>query len=79
MPADWMQAGNHPKYKVQLLREGIIYPIDWRSMYDNDNICHGWQKRSEKSCNQRFPDAYAITYWSHIWDIHHRDDDVDDM
>ena len=47
-------------------------------MYSKKHVCYKWYNRDEKECYEKFPEAYAITYWSHIWDIHHRDGDVDD-
>ena len=64
---------------LTVLDPGVIYPLDWHNtLYvgnatpeQNDAvICAPSSKYfSEVQCKQLFPEAYAITYWSHSWGI----------
>ena len=62
---------------LAVLEPGVIYPINWLdtmwahedSIEENElSICDPANRHfSDTDCKARFPDAYAITYWSHSW------------
>ncbi|KAK9834860.1 hypothetical protein WJX81_004486 [Elliptochloris bilobata] len=62
---------------LNVLEPGVIYPINWldtmwvheESAEDNAmTVCDPANRHfSDTECKKRFPDAYAITYWSHSW------------
>ena len=62
---------------LRVLPAGVIYPLDWRSIKDKDTplakekdftICavNAASFNAEK-CKSYFPDAFAITWWTHSW------------
>lgn len=61
---------------IHVLPSETIYPFDWHKTWlnaDNDtmaaiNQCVGNHPDFDADrCKQQFPDAYAITYWTHSW------------
>lgn len=62
---------------LTVLDPAVIYPINWLdtmwahedSAEDNGlSVCDPANRYfSDDECKARFPDAYAITYWSHSW------------
>lgn len=63
---------------LTVLDPGVMYPLDWHTQYVGDAtpeqngavICAPSSKYfNEVKCKQLFPEAYAITYWSHSWGI----------
>ena len=61
---------------IQILPSETIYPFDWHKTWlnaDNDtmaaiNQCVGNHPDFDAGrCKRQFPDAYAITYWTHSW------------
>lgn len=61
---------------ITLLPPGVIYPIDWRRTVwgpkdgpgDEFSVCNPPHPNfNEAQCKARFPQAYAITYWTHTW------------
>ncbi|KAK9834859.1 hypothetical protein WJX81_004379 [Elliptochloris bilobata] len=62
---------------LTILDPGVIYPIDWHdTLWVGDAtpqedalvVCSPPSKFfDDKKCKKRFPDAYAITYWSQSW------------
>ena len=67
----------HHQDGLTVLGPGGIYPINWR---DTNQLEHAGPEASElvictpnnkhfdnAACRARFPDAFAITYWSHSW------------
>ncbi|CAL5222187.1 g4515 [Coccomyxa viridis] len=89
---DWLEATTGPvmlfhavqAYKavypkapgLNILKPGLIYPIDWRRTVwgpndgpgDEFSVCNPPHPYfNEEGCKARFPQAYAITYWTHTW------------
>ncbi|KAK9841295.1 hypothetical protein WJX74_003340 [Apatococcus lobatus] len=66
---DWRQITGA---SVPLLPPGTIYPYDWTLTWGGQSpivdACHapGSTFNAER-CKSFFPDAYAITYWTHSW------------
>ncbi|KAK9825165.1 hypothetical protein WJX81_000314 [Elliptochloris bilobata] len=65
---------------LRVLSPGIIYPINWMDTTagprdgdgDEHSICNSLHARfNDTACKSRFPEAYAITYWTHSWGFDH--------
>ena len=61
---------------ITILPSETIYPFDWHQTWlhaDQDtmasiNVCVGnHHDFNANRCKAQFPDAYAITYWTHSW------------
>ncbi|KAK9834869.1 hypothetical protein WJX81_004897 [Elliptochloris bilobata] len=62
---------------ITVLDPGLIYPIDWEDTLfitnetpeENEHaLCAPTSQHfDDNKCKSRFPDAYAITYWTHTW------------
>lgn len=74
--APGIEHGANNIYELTILKPGLIYPYDWAQASSNvHSVC--WAKEGvilestldEQKCKALFPDAYAITYWTHSWGI----------
>ena len=61
---------------LTILEPGVIYPIDWRLTTggpsdgegNEHSVCNPPHPRfNETECKSRFPNAYAVTFWTHTW------------
>ncbi|KAK9834841.1 hypothetical protein WJX81_002915 [Elliptochloris bilobata] len=62
---------------LTVLDPGVIYPVNWQvTMFTHETpaeenamtVCDPFNAAfSNERCKALFPDAYAITYWSHSW------------
>jgi hypothetical protein len=75
----WGVCAGGPPSDLTLLPPGTIYPIDWRHQHPGWSWFPGqeeglpaacWVEKPTfdvEDCKKAFPDAYAITYWTHSW------------
>jgi len=60
------EGGTTKLFDVLILPPGMIYPVDWHAPVPE--ICTSITKgRDDSGCKELFPDAYAITHWTHSW------------
>lgn len=60
----------HRYEQLDVIEPGLIYPIDWSTRKSDEDVC--WPRAANDGfdpvkCKERYPDAYAITYWTHSW------------
>ena len=56
------------KDNITVLDSKYLYPIDWTVKNYKKKWKHCYSKNSLEECKKYFPDAYAITYWTHTWE-----------
>ena len=58
--------GSNLEQEVTVLAPHLIYPLNWA-----DVQVHECDPRKENfntsACKEHFPEAYAVTYWTHSW------------
>lgn len=59
----------HEKTKILLLPSKLLYPLSWSTQQDErlealDNRDYSNQTKRSK---EKYPEAYAVTYWTHTW------------
>ena len=60
--------------EVLLLGPDKIFPFDWSDWYNpNQKVCKASLTAPDSTFNRDacvalFPEAYAISYWTHSWD-----------
>lgn len=65
--------GGPRQQELAILPPGLLYPLDWNAdSRDAHPECwpnHAARMFDPDACKALFPEAYAITYWTHSWEF----------